>query len=591
MRPRTSETPQGGTPEHGALPMPEAARQRPATSREEVDRAVAELRTAAPGWAAMGLTERIDLLERTAVATLAAGPGWATSAAAAKGIRRDSPLMGEDWGSGVVATIRNLKLLAATLTDVRDTGRPRPRAVRTLADGQVAVDVFPTAASDHLLFPGFTAEVRLERGVDVATAERRMARVHRGTPPEPGVALVLGAGNVSSIGPMDALHQLVAEARTVLLKLHPVNEHLGEHLERALAPLIEAGVLRIVRGGADDGRYLVEHPGIDALHMTGSDRTYEAIVWGTGDEAVERRRRDTPRISKPFTAELGNVTPVIVVPGPWTDRDLAFHGTSIASMLVQNGGFNCIAARMIVQHRAWSKRTALLDAIRASLRRAEAREAYYPGAADRWQRYVDAYPSAERYGQRAGGTLPFTLVPGLDVERDDPLAFRTEAFCGVMAETALDAPRSIPDYLDAAVEFCNERLWGTLSASILIHPRTAADPGVAAALERAIDRLRYGSVVVNHWSAVPYAMVSPSWGAWPGSDAHDVQSGIGVVHNTYLLEDVEKSVVRGPFRLPLTPAWFHTHRTLDALIPRLAPFAVDGDPRHLPGLAAAALRG
>jgi acyl-CoA reductase-like NAD-dependent aldehyde dehydrogenase len=571
--------------------MPEVRRRDPATPREAVDRAIAELRAAAPGWVAMGLTERIDLLERTAVTTLAAGAGWATSAAAAKGIRRDSPLMGEDWGSGVAATIRNLKLLAATLTDVRDTGRPRPRAIRTLTDGQVAVDVFPTAASDNLLFPGFAAEVRLARGVDAATAEARMARVHRGERPRPEVALVLGAGNVSSIGPMDALHQLVNEGRTVLLKLHPVNEHLGEHLERALGPLIEAGVLRIVRGGADDGRYLVEHPGIDALHMTGSDRTYEAIVWGTGEEAVDRRRRDDPRITKPFTAELGNVTPVIVVPGPWTDRDLAFHGTSIASMLVQNGGFNCIAARMIVQHRAWSKRTALLDAVRASLRRAEARDPYYPGAIDRWQRFVDTYPQAERYGRRGAGSLPFTLVPGLEVERDDPLAFRTESFCGVMAETALDAPRSVPDYLDAAVEFCNERLWGTLSATILIHPRTAADPAVAAALDRALDRLRYGSVVVNHWSAVPYAMVSPSWGAWPGATRHDVQSGIGVVHNTYLLEDVEKSVVRGPFRSPLTPAWFHTHRSLDVLLPRLAAFSVDGDPRRLPGLAAAALRG
>jgi acyl-CoA reductase-like NAD-dependent aldehyde dehydrogenase len=579
------------TIDHGAMPMPEPVRSRPPSSREDIDRAVAELRAAAPGWVAMGLTDRIELLERTAVTTLAAGEGWATSAAEAKGIRRDSPLMGEDWGSGVIATIRNLKLLAATLTDVRDTGRPRPRAIRTLADGQVAVDVFPTAPSDHLLFPGFHAEVRLDRSVDVATAEARMARVHRGDARGPEVALVLGAGNVSSIGPMDALHQLVAEGRTVLLKLHPVNEHLGEHLERALSPLIAAGVLRIVRGGAEDGRYLVEHPGIDALHMTGSDRTYEAIVWGTGEEAVDRRRRDRPRITKPFTAELGNVTPVIVVPGPWSSGDLAFHGTSIASMLVQNGGFNCIAARMIVQHRAWSKRTALLDAVRTSLRRAEERVPYYPGALDRLQRFVDTYPQAERYGHRGDGRAPFTLVPGLDADRDDPLAFRTESFCGVMAEVALEAPRSIPDYLDAAVEFCNERLWGTLSATILVHPRTAADPAVAAALERALDRLRYGSVVVNHWSAVPYAMVSPSWGAWPGATAHDVQSGIGVVHNTYLLEDVEKSVVRGPFRLPTTPAWFHTHRTLDVLLRRLAPFAVDGDLRRVPGLALAALRG
>jgi len=500
-------------------------------------------------------------------------------------------LMGEDWGSGVVATLRNVKLLEATLRDIRDTGRPRPRAIRTRPDGQVVVDVFPTDPFDNVLFPGFSGEVRLQRGVDVATAEARMGRVHRGGGARPEVALVLGAGNVSSIGPMDALTQLFGEGRVVLLKMHPVNEHLGPHIAEALHPLIEAGVLRIAYGGAEDGRYLVEHPGIDVLHMTGSDKTYEAIVWGTGEEAVERRRTDSPRITKPFTAELGNVTPVIVVPGPWSAGDLAYHGTSIASMLVQNGGFNCIAARMIVQHRAWSKRQALMDAVRASLRVAEEREPYYPGAHDRWERFATAYPGAEWFGRDDAGRVPFTLVPDLTPEHEDELAFTTESFCGVMAEVSLDAPRSVPAYIDAAVEFCNTRLWGTLSASILIHPRTAADPEVAAALDRAIDRLRYGSVVVNHWSAVPYAMVSPSWGAFPGATPHDIQSGTGVVHNTYLLEDVEKSVVRGPFRTPTKPVWFHTHRTIDTLLPRLGRFFVDRDPRVLPGLTLDALRG
>ncbi|MGA0830049.1 MAG: aldehyde dehydrogenase, partial [Nitriliruptoraceae bacterium] len=104
-------------------------------------------------------------------------------------------------------------------------------------------------------------------------------------------------------------------------------------------------------------------------------------------------------------------------------------------------------------------------------------------------------------------------------------------------------------------------------------------------------RLRYGSVVINHWSAVPYAMVSPPWGAAPGSTPSDVQSGIGTVHNTYLLEDVEKVVVRGPFTTPFTPPWFHTHRTLDRLMPRVARYLVERDPRLLPAIAALAARG
>jgi hypothetical protein len=180
--------------------------------------------------------------------------------------------------------------------------------------------------------------------------------------------------------------------------------------------------------------------------------------------------------------------------------------------------------------------------------------------------------------------IPFTFIPGLDASHGDDIAFTTEAFCGVFGEVALDAPRSVPDFLDAAVTFCNEQLWGTLSASILVHPRTLNDPASRAALDRAVAQLRYGSVVINHWSAAPYAMVSPPWGAAPGSTPTDIQSGLGTVHNTYLLEDVAKTVVRGPFRSAVKPPWFHTHRTLNRLLPRLAPFLVDRDLRRLPGL-------
>jgi hypothetical protein len=555
------------------------------TDVEDIDRIIGALRDAAPSWVVMGIDERIELLEELGRSIIAAGDGWATAAAQAKGIRRQSPAMAEDWGSGVVTTLRNVTLLASTLRDIRDTGRPAPPSIRIDERGHTVVEVFPTEMLDRLLFPGFRAEVRLAPGIAPDEARERMGRIyHEGHVSPPEVALVLGAGNVSSIGPMDALTQLFAEDRVVLLKMNPVNEYLTPHLEIALRPLIRGGWLRIVTGGADVGSAVVDHPGIDMVHLTGSDRTYEAIVFGTGTEGDARRRAGTPLRDKPVTAELGNVTPVIVVPGPWTPAEIAYHGDNIASMLVQNAGFNCIAARVIVQHAAWSRRAALNDAIRDSLRRAEPRVAYYPGARSRWERFVTAHPEAEWFGPDGEDDVPFTFIPDLDPEARDDIAFTTEAFCGVFGEVPLDAPRSVPEFLDRAVEFCNEQLWGTLSASILVHPRTLDDPESREAVERAIDRLGYGSVVVNHWSAAPYAMVSPPWGAAPGATPSDIQSGVGFVHNTYLLEDVAKTVVRGPFRPPVAPPWFHTHRTLNRLLPRMARFLVDRDPRALPGL-------
>ena len=38
-----------------------------------------------------------------------------------------------------------------------------------------------------------------------------------------------------------------------------------------------------------------------------------------------------------------------------------------------------------------------------------------------------------------------------------------------------------------------------------------------------------------------------AWGAYPGHTRQDIQSGSGVVHNALMLENTQKSVVRGPF--------------------------------------------
>ncbi|MFA9430854.1 aldehyde dehydrogenase family protein [Egicoccus sp. AB-alg2] len=579
----------------GTLAIPEPQDGVPATSREDLDAALATLRERAAAWVATDIDQRLELLAELVDDTLDAAPAWTLAAAEAKGLRRDSPLMGEDWISGPVVLLRNLRLLARSLEQIRDTGRPRPPSLEVAPSGQVVAKVFPADLEDQLLFTGFTGEVRLQPHVSLDEAEARMGRVYRDPEAsEPAVSLVLGAGNVSSIGPMDALYELFARNRVVLLKMNPVNEHLGAHVAAALQPLVREGFLRIVYGGGDVGRHLTHHQQVDAIHITGSNRTHDAIVFGTGEEGERRKAAGEPLLDKPITSELGNVSPVIVVPGPWSDKDVAFHGDNIASMLVNNAGFNCVAARMVIQHRQWARRRKLVNAIRDSLRRAEPRVPYYPGAVDRWREFTGAHPTAEWYGEApddGGDRLPFTFIPDLDPRNLDDVAFTTEAFCGVFGEVALDAPRTVGDYLDAAVEFCNETLWGTLSASIIVHPESLRDPEIAAAVERAIDRLRYGSVVVNHWSAVAYGMVSTTWGAYPGATPQDIQSGRGVVHNSYLLEDVEKSVVRGPFRPPMKPVWFHTHRGLAKLAPKLAEFTATGDRGLLPSILWHAARG
>ena len=81
---------------------------------------------------------------------------------------------------------------------------------------------------------------------------------------------------------------------------------------------------------------------------------------------------------------------------------------------------------------------------------------------------------------------------------------------------------------------------------------------VGAAVERVVVDLRYGSIGVNVWHGLSFAMGSTTWGAYPGDQRTDIQSGTGVVGNAAMFDRPEKSVVRGPFRSRPKPPWFAT---------------------------------
>src|SRR5690606_37390639 len=119
---------------------------------------------------------------------------------------------------------------------------------------------------------------------------------------EARVALVLGAGNVSSIAAADVFARLFQERKAVLLKMNPVNEYLGPFFERAFRSLVDADYLAIAYGGAEVGGRLVEHPSIDEVHITGSIHAHQSIVWGPpGPQRDERMAANNPRLTKPIT--------------------------------------------------------------------------------------------------------------------------------------------------------------------------------------------------------------------------------------------------------------------------------------------------
>ena len=555
-----------------------------------LDRAVNEVADHASAWAATDATTRADLLSRVIDDTIAVEGAWLADACLAKGLRPGSAEAGEELFSGIGTFVRMARLFRDSLRDIARQGKPSfAGPVTETPDGRLHVQVFPATPLDRITFPGTTAEVYMQPGVTRASLVPGQAGAYADPAGHAGTALVLAAGNVASLGPRDALSKLFVEGKTVVMKANPVNDYLVPHWNAALSPLGEAGALRIVDGGPAAGQYLTAHPRVDEVHITGSDKTYDAVVFGTGAAGEHRKAADDPILAKPVTAELGNVSPVIVVPGQWTIAELQYQAEHVATMLVNNAGFNCLAPRVIITHAAWSQRDAFLGALTQCLSRLATRRAYYPGAAARREAFVTAHPEAESYGSGPPDALPWTVIPGVPPGRIDDICFNVESFFGEVAETALTAP-STAAFVDAATGFANDVLWGTLSATILASPSTLRDPLVAAAVDRAVDDLRYGAIGVNAWHALAFAMGSTTWGAYPGHSRTDIQSGIGVVGNAAMFDRPQKSVVRGPFRSRPKPPWFATAGSSYGVLLRFVAFEAAPSIGKVPGLLAGALR-
>ncbi len=537
-----------------------------ATPADEIERRVARVAARKDAWVTTSIADRLALLRRCMDGVLAAAPRWVLGGCRVKGIDPESPLAGEEWLAGPWTTLRNLRLLVAALSA---GGAPRPPRVWAREDGQRVAQVFPATLLDRILFTGFHAEVWIEPGKPPTQGAIYRAPRAEGAAAKGKVALVLGGGNVSSIPPMDVLYKLFVEDEVVVLKINPVNDFIGPILEEAFRPLVDDGLFAIVHGGGEAGALLANHPSVDTLHVTGSDRTYDAIVWGPPEGRAEAKARGARQNTRPFSAELGCVTPILVVPGPWSEGDLRFQARQIAGSVVQNASFNCNAGKVLTVARGWLQKDALLREVRAALARTPTRAAYYPGAKERWRGFIERYPQAEQLGDARGGgaggagedALPWTFIPDVPARAGEH-ALTTEAFCGVLAQVELDATDPAA-FLEQAVRFANEACWGTLSVTVLIHPSTMRDH--ADAFARAVAELRYGGVGVNCWSAVLYALGSTSWGAFPGHTPEDIRSGTGVVHNAMLFDHPQKSVVYAPFRIRPTPAWFPDHPKLARL--------------------------
>lgn len=518
----------------------------------EVERQIGVLAAGAVAFSRRTAAARVALAERTARAVAAVADAWIDAAVEIKHSSAVS-VRAEETATGPLVTMRLLLVTARALADIDRTGRPHvPRPPREVHAGdgtasRIVIDVLPAAGPrgglfDAMIFNGHRATVRCVNPGGVEAFERSWRAEVAERPRAGGVALVLGAGNVTGLAPADCIDQIFAHGRAVFLKLHPLHAPLRGVLERAFEPLIEAGLLTVVAGGVEVAKAVLAAPGLVHVHLTGGQAAFDALVWGGPG------KHGAPTLAQSITCELGNVTPWVIVPGRYAPRELATQADMVAASIANNTSFNCIATKLIVTARAWEQRAEFLALVERRLATLASRPGWYPGARAAWEEITGAMAPAD-------GTLPWTLRTGIDADRDPRFVAR-EWFVPVAAEIPLAG-----DSLEAfcgAVHDLVARLPGSLAASVTV-PRSLA-PHDAARAELLIEHLPFGVVGVNTWSALAYSIANIPWGGFPGGTLAAPKSGIGFVHDPLFLPLVHNTILRGPLASWPMPAWFPWHR-------------------------------
>jgi len=142
-----------------------------------------------------------------------------------------------------------------------------------------------------------------------------------------------------------------------------------------------------------------------------------------------------------------------------------------------------------------------------------------------------------------------------------------------MSEVALDVPADAATFTPAAVEFCNEKLLGTLAATILVDEDTKK--AHASVVDDAVTGLRYGAVGVNTMPPTIWSIPYLTWGG--NEEGREFASGRGNFGNALGYDNVEKSIVISGFISPSHLIINNKHGWLDLANTEFTGAFTDGD--------------
>lgn len=525
-------------------------------SQLELDRNITTLRINSSELSKMSNKELIILLNKTIENIQGIAYYWATLSAEKKGILQKHK-EGEEWLGGPFVSILTLQYYIDYLENNQQLD------INKYDHNKNSYKVFPNKFIEKLTFPLLNAEIRFSKSMNFDQINEYRGFKQRIGTDSGSVTLVLGAGNVSSIPFLDTIFHLVANRASIILKLNPVNDYLNPVFQKVFHEFIERGFISVVNGDIPTSKYLTEHRSIDSIHLTGSNYTYENIVYGRVLNEKERKLSSLSKSNKkPIFTELGNVTPIIVHPGNWSNSEIKFQARKIVTAKLNNSGFNCIAAQVVVLPKGWRSNEKLKKYIKHYLKKIGDTTSYYPDAVESLKKLQNK-KNYEQINDQVCST-PF-MVSDLDADEQ----FSIEE---VWNSTLYFKEIEYTDYESFAnnsIDYVNNELWGNLGATVLI--KDSKKKRNSEVVESYKHKLNYGTIAINEWAAIAFIIPTMPWGGYPGNKDNNIQSGQGFVHNSFFFESPLKGIVETNFRFSrfIDPPWFVNNKKAHKLFKNL----------------------
>ena len=526
----------------------------------DIDRFITTLRTKSKEFNSISNVQLASMLEETISNIKEVAFFWATICSDNKGTTK-TPAEGEEWLGGPFASVLATQYYIKSLTNDDDLVEKKYNSEEN------SYKVFPNSFTERITFPFIDAKVIFNKSMSFEDINKYRGFSKR-YDIDPSITLVLGAGNFSSIPYLDVLYHLITRKSVILLKLNPVNEYLKPVFEKVFQSFIERGYIIVTTGNIDESKYMAKHPGINHIHLTGSDKTFEDIVYGRELTEKERKSKSLSKINnKPITSELGNVTPIIIHPGKWSTSDIKYQARKIVTAKLNNNGFNCIAAQVVVLPDGWGQTETLIKFVKHYMSKAKERKAYYPESIERLEK-LEKDKGYERVNALS------CVTPHLTREIKAYSKFEIDEVWSSTIYFKKIEYTSVEDFANKAIDYCNDELWGNLGVSVIIKDHDRKFNNHITNLY--VDNLNYGTVAINEWAAIGYIIPQLPWGGFPGNKDNDIQSGQSVVHNSMLFESPLKGVVNTKFRISriIDPPWFVTNKKARRLFKNLTYYQI-----------------